>query len=169
MTLALTLLWSLLKIFFSNSEEQKYCNTFICNWRKNTLLRDQSHHSFWKFYFIKGMDEMVKMEILNSWNPARNSKKFWMCQLSNREMKLHVPTEIAPDYTVIGTKNLCKIACYAFTSGNNFKFISCWGEEIKWVHNILVLLRDDRTVIWTIPMITKWRWFLFWILFPSCV
>lgn len=156
-----------MKFFFSNWKEWKYWNTYFCNWGESTLFRDQSYHLFWGFYFIKGMEEMVKMEILNTWN-LPGSCKFWMCQLSNRKMKLRVPTAIVPDHSVIGTKTLCKTVCHDSVSGNNFKFVNCWGwKEIKWTHNILVLLTDDRTVIWTIPTIIKWRSFLLWILFPS--
>lgn len=71
------------------------------------------------------------MDILNTCSLARNCKMFCICQLSKRKMKLNVPTTVAADYGVIGTKTLCKIVHHDFTSGNSFKLISCWGDEIK--------------------------------------
>ena len=76
------------------------------------------------------MDE-IKNGYFKYLQPCQKLQEVLYMQLSKRKMKLHVPTRVAADYGVTGTKTLCKTVHHDFTSGANFKLISCWGERLN--------------------------------------
>lgn len=54
----LNLLFDRFWFFAFNWKKWNYCNICFYYWRKVTPLSDRLYHSFWEFYFLKGMDEI---------------------------------------------------------------------------------------------------------------